>query len=157
MIALPKEALCKNIYEDAKIFNEGKFDLEDFKKQLDQIKKLGGIKGILSLMPGIRKAKKALDQTKLEDKSFLRMTAIISSMTKIEKKEPKLINGSRKRRIARGAGVDIQDVNRLLKQFKNMQLMMKKIRKKGLGSLDKMLPNNLSSNNLGNIYNDFKR
>ena len=140
-----------------KKINEGKFDLEDFKKQLDQIKKLGGIKGILSLMPGIRKAKKALDQTKLEDKSFLRMTAIISSMTKIEKKEPKLINGSRKRRIARGSGVDIQDVNRLLKQFKNMQLMMKKIRKKGFGSLEKMIPNNLSSNNLGNIYNDIKR
>merc|ERR1711965_596866 len=108
---------------------KGSFDLDDFSKQLQQMKKMGGIKGILSLMPGVRKAKKALEKSNLEDKTFLRMSAIISSMTRKEKRNPKIINGSRKKRIANGSGVDIQDVNRLLKQFKNMQIMMKKMSK----------------------------
>ena len=66
------------------------------------MQKLGGIKGILSMLPGVRKAKKALENSNLEDKTFLRMCAIISSMTKKEKKNPKIINGSRKKRIANG-------------------------------------------------------
>ena len=81
---------------------KGNFDLEDFKKQIYQMQKLGGIKGILSMLPGVRKAKKALENSNLEDKTFLRMCAIISSMTKKEKKNPKIINGSRKKRIANG-------------------------------------------------------
>ncbi|MAJ24452.1 MAG: signal recognition particle protein [Rickettsiales bacterium] len=136
---------------------KGNFDLEDFKKQLHQMQKLGGIKGILSMLPGVRKAKKALENSNLEDKTFLRMSAIICSMTKKEKKNPKIINGSRKKRIANGSGVDIQDVNRLLKQFKNMQIMMKKMNKHGISGLEKMMGNSLGGNSLENIYSNLKR
>ena len=141
----------------AKKLSKGTFDLDDFQKQLGQMKKLGGIKGILSLMPGVRKAKETLEKSNLEDKTFIRMGAIISSMTKGEKNNPSIINGSRKKRIASGSGVKIQDVNRLLKQFKNMQLMMKKISKHGMDGMEKMLSNNMSSNNLGNMLNNLRR
>ena len=141
----------------AQKMSKGSFDLDDFSKQLQQMKKMGGIKGILSLMPGVRKAKKALEKSNLEDKTFLRMSAIISSMTRREKINPKIINGSRKKRIANGSGVDIQDVNRLLKQFKNMQIMMKKMSKHGMSGLEKMMGNDLSSNKLENIYSKLKR
>ena len=141
----------------AKKLSKGSFDLNDFQKQLLQMKKLGGIKGILSLMPGVRKAKEALNKTNLEDKTFIRMAAIISSMTKNEKVNPSIINGSRKKRIAFGSGVDIQDVNKLLKQFKNMQLMMKKISKHGMDGMEKMLSNNMGTNNLGNMLNNLRR
>lgn len=141
----------------AKKLSKGSFDLSDFQKQLSQMKKLGGIKGILSLMPGVRKAKEALSKTNLEDKTFIRMAAIISSMTKKEKANPSVINGSRKKRIAVGAGVEIQDVNKLLKQFKNMQLMMKKISKHGMDGMEKMLSNNIGTNNLGNMLNNLRR
>ena len=141
----------------AEKMSKGSFDLDDFSKQLQQMKKMGGIKGILSLMPGVRKAKKALEKSNLEDKTFLRMSAIINSMTKKEKRNPKIINGSRKKRIANGSGVDIQDVNRLLKQFKNMQIMMKKMSKHDMSGLEKMMGDNLSSNSLENIYSNLKR
>ena len=141
----------------AKKLSKGSFDLNDFQKQLLQMKKLGGIKGILSLMPGVRKAKEALNNTNLEDKTFIRMAAIISSMTNNEKANPSIINGSRKKRIAFGSGVDIQDVNKLLKQFKNMQLMMKKISKHGMDGMEKMLSNNMGTNNLGNMLNNLRR
>ena len=141
----------------AKKLSKGSFDLNDFQKQLLQMKKLGGIKGILSLMPGVRKAKEALNKTNLEDKTFIRMAAIISSMTNNEKVNPSIINGSRKKRIAFGSGVDIQDVNKLLKQFKNMQLMMKKISKHGMDGMEKMLSNNMGTNNLGNMLNNLRR
>ena len=142
----------------AQKLSKGNFDLEDYGNQLKQMKKMGGIKGILSLMPGIRKAKKALENTNLEDKAFIRMSAIISSMTKKEKKYPKIINGTRKRRIAIGSGVGIQDVNRLLKQFKNMQIMMKKMSKHGIGNLENMLTdNNLQSDKIGSIFKNIKR
>ncbi len=121
------------------------------------MKKMGGIKGILSLMPGVRKAKKALENSQLEDKTFIRMGAIISSMTKKERNTPKIINGSRKRRIANGAGVDIQDVNRLLKQFRNMQTMMKKISKHGMGGIEKMFSKNIPTKNIGNMLENLKR
>ena len=147
----------KEAEEMARKMASGTFDLNDFNKQLSQMKKLGGIKGIMSLLPGVRKAKKALQNSNLEDKTFLRMSAIICSMTKKEKIFPKIINGSRKKRIAKGSGVDIQDVNRLLKQFKNMQIMMKKMNKHGISGIEKMLGNNLSSNNLENIYSNLKR
>ena len=139
------------------IFSKGTFDLDDFQKQLTQMKKLGGIKGILSLMPGVRKARETIEKSNLEDKTFIRMGAIISSMTKREKINPSIINGSRKRRIAFGSGSEIQDVNRLLKQFKNMQLMMKKISKHGADGMEKMLTNNMSTNNFGNMLNNLRR
>ena len=147
----------KEAEELSKKMSQGSFDLEDFSKQLYQMKKMGGIKGILSLMPGVRKAKKALENSQLEDKTFIRMGAIISSMTKKERNTPKIINGSRKRRIANGAGVDIQDVNRLLKQFRNMQTMMKKISKHGMGGIEKMFSKNIPTKNIGNMLENLKR
>ena len=141
----------------AKKLSKGNFDLDDFQKQLNQMKKLGGIKGILSMMPGIRKAKEALNKTNLEDKTFIKMAAIISSMTKKEKKNPSILNGSRKKRIAAGSGVEIQDINKLLKQFKNMQLMMKKFSKHGIDGMEKMLGNNMGANNLGNMLHNLRR
>ena len=152
-----KEFDEKEAEKMAKKLSKGNFDLEDFQKQLKQMKKLGGIKGILSLMPGVRKAKEAIEKSNLEDKTFIRMGAIISSMTKNEKINPSIINGSRKRRIASGSGVEIQDVNRLLKQFKNMQDMMKKMSKYGMDGMEKMLSNNIGSNNLGNMLSNLKR
>ncbi len=141
----------------AKKLSKGNFDLDDFQKQLNQMKKLGGIKGILSMMPGIRKAKETLNKTNLEDKTFIKMAAIISSMTKKEKKNPSILNGSRKKRIAAGSGVEIQDINKLLKQFKNMQLMMKKFSKHGIDGMEKMLGNNMGANNLGNMLHNLRR
>ena len=85
------------------------------------------------------------------------MGAIISSMTKKEKINPAIINGSRKKRIASGSGVEIQDVNRLLKQFRNMQDMMKKMSKYGMDGMEKMLSNNMGTNNLGNMLSNLKR
>ena len=152
-----KEIDEKEAEKMAKKLSKGNFDLEDFQKQLVQMKKLGGIKGILSLMPGVRKAKEAIEKSNLEDKTFIRMGAIISSMTKKEKINPSIINGSRKKRIASGSGVEIQDVNRLLKQFKNMQDMMKKMSKYGMDGMEKMLSNNMGTNNLGNMLNNLKR
>ena len=100
-----KEIDEKEAEKMANKLSKGNFDLEDFQKQLAQMKKLGGIKGILSLMPGVRKAKEAIEKSNLEDKTFVRMGAIISSMTKKEKINPAIINGSRKKRIASGSGV----------------------------------------------------
>ena len=152
-----KEIDEKEAEKMANKLSKGNFDLEDFQKQLAQMKKLGGIKGILSIMPGVRKAKEAIEKSNLEDKTFVRMGAIISSMTKKEKINPSIINGSRKKRIAFGSGVEIQDVNRLLKQFKNMQDMMKKMSKYGMDGMEKMLSNNMGTNNLGNMLNNLKR
>ena len=78
-------------------------------------------------------------------------------MTKKEKKNPKIINGSRKKRIANCSGFDIQDVNRLLKQFQNMQIMMKKMNKHGMSGLEKMMENNFNSSSLESIYSNLKR
>ncbi len=127
----------------AKKLSKGDFDLEDFRKQLDQMKKMGGMKGIMSMLPGIKKAKKMIDSSNFDDKSFLSMEAIISSMTIKEKKNTKIINGSRKKRIASGSGTKIQEVNRLLKQFKGMQTMMKKMRGAGGSKMFDMLGGNL--------------
>lgn len=112
------------------------FDLEDFREQLLEMNKMGGVMGLMSKLPGMGKLPKgALDQ--VNDKSFNRIVAIINSMTKQERRFPKVINGSRKRRIAKGAGVDIPEINRLLKQFTQMQKMMKKFSKGG--NMKKML------------------
>ena len=117
-LALGTTTLVIESLKIAKKLSKGKFDLEDFQKQLIQMKKLGGIKGILSLMPGVRKAKEAIEKSNLEDKTFIRMGAIISSMTKKEKVFPDIIKASRKIRISKGSGTSVQDINKLLKQFK---------------------------------------
>ena len=106
------------------------FDLEDFRDQLVQMKNMGGITNLLDKLPGMGQMAQAAQQ-QVSDKSLIQMEAMISSMTTTERSYPDSINNSRKRRIAGGSGTQIQDVNRLLKQHKQMQKMMKKFTKKG--------------------------
>jgi signal recognition particle subunit SRP54 len=107
-----------------------KFDLEDFRDQIQQMNNMGGITSMLDKMPGMGNLAQAA-QDKVAEKSFVQMEAIINSMTPKERQYPDSINGSRKRRIASGSGTGVPDVNRLLKQHKQMQKMMKKLTKKG--------------------------
>ena len=123
-----KEEEAKDL---AKKISKGTFDFNDFRNQLNQMKKMGGMQGILSLLPGAQKIKKQMAVGGLDDKILVRMDSMISSMTSKERVNPKILNGSRKRRIAEGSGNSVQDLNRLLKQFKQMTLMMKKMGKKG--------------------------
>lgn len=114
---------------------KGQFTYDDFMVQMNQMKKMGGLSSILSMLPGM----KGIDASAVDQKQFDRIEAIILSMTKKERANPKLMNPSRKRRIAKGAGVDISEVNRLVKQFEQMQKLMKQMsgmRKHGnLGNL----------------------
>lgn len=115
----------------AKKLKKGKmFDLEDFRDQLRQITNMGGIMGIMNKLPGMNNLPKAAKDS-INDKMLTEIEAIINSMTKKERRFPDIINGSRKRRIAMGSGTDIQAINRLLKQFSQMQKMMKKMSKQG--------------------------
>jgi len=115
----------------AKKLKKGKkFDLEDFRDQIQQMNNMGGVTGMLDKLPGMGGMAKAA-QEKISDNAFGQMEAIINSMTPNERRFPDSINGSRKRRIAMGSGTEIQDVNRLLKQHKQMQKMMKKLTRKG--------------------------
>ena len=123
-----KEEEAKDL---AKKIAKGTFDFNDFRKQLMQMKKMGGMQGILSLLPGAQKLKRQMAVGGLDDKVLVKMDSMISSMTKKERINPKILNGSRKRRISTGSGNSIQDLNRLLKQFKQMNLMMKKMSKRG--------------------------
>ncbi|MEX2489463.1 MAG: signal recognition particle protein, partial [Pseudomonadales bacterium] len=115
----------------AKKLKKGKkFDLEDFRDQIQQMNSMGGIGGMMEKLPGMGQVNQAA-RDKVNDKSFNQMEAIINSMTPNERRYPDSINGSRKRRIANGSGTQVQDINRLLKQHKQMQKMMKKLSKKG--------------------------
>jgi signal recognition particle subunit SRP54 len=115
----------------AKKIKKGKgFDLEDLRDQLQQMKNMGGITSLLDKLPGMGQLSQAA-QSQIDNKQFVRMEALISSMTPAERRDPELLNGSRKRRICQGSGTDIQDLNRLLKQHKQMQKMMKKVTQKG--------------------------
>lgn len=118
-----------------KVMKSGKFSLEDFRDQLQQMKNMGGMMGLLDKLPGMG-AMKGQIEGQLDDKLTNRMEAIINSMTPKERLHPDLIKGSRKRRIAAGSGTQVQDVNKLLKQFTQMQKMMKKM--KG-GGMQKMM------------------
>ncbi len=112
------------------------FDLEDFRDQLQQMKNMGGIAGLLDKLPGMSGGMQQMAGKAVSDKMFVQMEAIINSMTPDERRFPDKINGSRKKRIAGGSGTQLQDINRLLKQFKQMQKMMKKM--KG-GGMQKMM------------------
>jgi signal recognition particle subunit SRP54 len=116
---------------------KGDLDLEDLADQLKQMQKIGGMSGILGMMPGIGKMKKQIAAAGLDDKVVPRQLAIISSMTKVERQKPALMNASRKRRVASGSGVEVQEINKLLKMHRQMADMMKKIgrQKGGLGAL----------------------
>ncbi len=115
----------------AKKLKKGKgFDLSDFSDQLKQIRNMGGMAGLMDKLPGLPNIPQSV-KNQVNDKETIKLEAIISSMTPHERKFPAIIKGSRKRRIAAGSGTQVQDVNRLLKQFTQMQKMMKKMGKKG--------------------------
>ncbi|MBU2545858.1 MAG: signal recognition particle protein, partial [Gammaproteobacteria bacterium] len=127
----------------AKKLKSGKrFDLEDFLEQLEQMNHMGGISSIISKLPGLGSVPQALKE-QVNDKMFLKMKAIIQSMTIKERRFPDLIKGSRKRRIAMGSGTEVQEVNRLLKQFDRMQKMMKKLKKGGMMNAMRQLQGSL--------------
>ncbi|MBX3007417.1 MAG: signal recognition particle protein [Melioribacteraceae bacterium] len=105
-----------------------KFDFDDFLKQIKMIKKMGSLKSLLGMVPGLNSAMKNAD---VDDKQLVKVESIIQSMTKQERSNPKVLNGSRRKRIARGSGNSIQDVNRLIKQFEQMQQMMRMLNKGG--------------------------
>ncbi len=109
----------------------GNFDLDDLAGQLRQIRRMGGMGGMLGMLPGVGKIKKQLAGANIDEGIIKRQEAIIGSMTKSERKDPKLLNGSRRRRIAAGSGTSVPDVNRLLKQYQDMAGMMKKMKKLG--------------------------
>jgi signal recognition particle subunit SRP54 len=109
-----------------KKFKENKFDFDDFLKQIKMIKKMGSLKSLLGMIPGVSTALKNSD---VDDKQLIKVESIIQSMTKKERTNPKILNGNRRKRIARGSGNSIQEVNRLLKQFEQMQQMMKMMNK----------------------------
>ncbi len=108
---------------------KGAFDLQDLSDQLEQMKKIGGMSGMLSMLPGIAKVKKQLDEADLDNTVVKRQQAIISSMTERERRNPKLLNASRKKRVAAGSGTSVQDINKLLKMHRQMADMMKRMRK----------------------------
>ena len=113
-----------------KKLKKNEFNLDDFQKQLKQMKKLGPLEHILGLLPGMGQLKK-LKKIKPDEKELVKIEAIINSMTKDEKRQYKIINGSRRRRIARGSGSSVQDVNRLIKNFTQTKKMMERFMKKG--------------------------
>lgn len=117
-----------------KVIKEGKFSLEDFREQLVQMRDMGGMMGLLDKLPGMGQMSSQM-KGQLDDKMTVRMEAIINSMTPQEREYPDLIKGSRKRRIAAGSGTQVQDVNRLLKQFMQMQKMMKKMKGGGMAKM----------------------
>ncbi|MDX9874786.1 MAG: signal recognition particle protein [Spongiibacteraceae bacterium] len=115
----------------AKKIKKGKgFDLEDLRDQFQQMRNMGGVTSMLDKLPGLGNIPQ-LAQAQIDNKMFVRMEAIISSMTPAERRNPDILNGSRKRRICQGSGTELQDLNRLLKQHKQMQKMMKKMTSKG--------------------------
>ncbi|MGE5810788.1 MAG: signal recognition particle protein, partial [Ignavibacteria bacterium] len=107
---------------------KNKFDFEDFLKQIKAIKKMGSLSSLVGMIPGIGAQVK---NTQIDDKALVKIEAIINSMTREERRTPKVLNGSRRKRIAVGSGTSIQDVNRLIKQFNEMLKMMSMINQKG--------------------------
>jgi signal recognition particle subunit SRP54 len=131
------EALARKV-------KKGDFDLDDMAQQLKQMRKMGGLEGLLGMMPGVGKVKKQLAQSNVDDGMIRRQEAIIASMTKRERRTPKIIQASRRRRIAAGSGTSVQEVNKLLKQHLQMTKMMKRMGKLGQkGMMRNMLPGQL--------------
>ena len=131
----------ENLKKTEEKLKKGQFSLEDYLSQLRQMKKMGGIEGIMSFLPGVSKIKSQMDEAGVDEKIITQNEAVILSMTKKERENPKIIDGSRKKRIANGSGTDIATINKLLKQFKMMSEMMKKMSKGNLkGMSDKGIP-----------------
>ncbi len=136
----------KQAEETAKRLAENKFDMNDLLDQFRQIKKMGSIKSILSMVPGMEKQLRDVD---IDDRQMLRIEAVITSMTKKERAKPDIINASRRKRIAAGAGVKVEDVNRLMKQYEQMKKMFKQMN--GKGGKRKMFKGMNLPNNFGNM------
>jgi len=131
----------ENIKKAEENLKKGSFSMQDYLVQLRQMKKMGGIEGVMSFMPGVSKIKSQMDQAGIDEKIVTQNEAVILSMTKKERENPKIIDGSRKKRIANGSGTDVATINKLLKQFKMMSEMMKKMSKGNLkGMSDKGIP-----------------
>lgn len=124
----------------AKRMMDGRFDLNDLLSQLRQMQKMGDLKGLLGLIPGMGKFKAQIDAAKIDDKIFKRQEAIILSMTPRERRNPDIIKAARKKRIAAGCGLSVQDVNKLLKQYEQIADVMKKMKKMGKRGLFGGLP-----------------
>lgn len=139
----------------AQKFKKGdQFTLEDFREQLIEMKKMGGMMSMLDKLPGAKNLPEHV-KNKVDDKTFIKMEAIINSMTLKERANPDIIKGSRRRRIALGSGTQVQDVNKLLKQFDEMQRMMKKIRKGGMAKMMRGMQGMMGG--LGDLGNMFRR
>ena len=154
LVEKASENIDKKEMEDlAKKMSKGKFDLEDFASQLKQMGKMGGLSGIMSMLPGISKAQKLMAENKISDDVINHQIAIISSMTKKERADPDIIKASRKIRISNGSGTRVQDVNKLLKQFFQSQKMMKKMKSMGKGGMPSDLLQKLQGNLPPNFNN----
>lgn len=136
----------KEAEQMAKKLQENKFDMSDLLAQLKQIQKMGSLKSIISMIPGVGDKLKDID---IDDKQFVRIEAMITSMTKSERSKPSIINAQRKRRIAAGSGTKVEDVNKLLKQFEQMQKMMKQLG--GKGGKNKKMMKRLAGMNLDKL------
>ena len=110
---------------------KGQFDLDDLAEQLRQLQKMGGLGGVLGMLPGVQKVKKQLDNAKIDERQLRRQQAIISSMTRQERRRPEIIKASRKQRIAAGSGATVQEINKLLKQHMEMARMVKQMGRLG--------------------------
>ena len=109
-----------------KKFRENSFTLEDYLEQFETMKKMGGLKDVLSMLPGMGKFK--VREEDIDEKKIISMKAVIQSMTRRERENPQIINASRKQRIANGSGTSVQEVNRVLKQFEQTKQMMKQMK-----------------------------
>ena len=131
----------ENLKKAEENLKKGQFSMQDYLSQLRQMKKMGGIEGIMSFMPGVSKIKSQMDKSGIDEKVITQNEAIILSMTKKERENPKIIDGSRRKRIANGSGTDVANINKLLKQFRMMTEMMKKMSKGNRkGMEDKGIP-----------------
>jgi len=144
VVSLVEKAVANVDHEKAEKLaarmQEGKFDLNDMLSQLQQIQRMGDMKGILGLIPGLGNALKQVKDSQLDPKQFKRLEAIIQSMTPKERRVPDLIKASRKQRIAVGSGTSVPEVNKLLKQHQQMETMMKRMKKMGgMGALAGMM------------------
>ena len=138
--------------EIAKKLQKGEFDLDDLLSQIRQMKKMGGISGMMKFIPGLSNLSDKIPQNTNPDNSIAQQEAIILSMTKYERRKPKIINGSRKKRIAAGSGTSVSEINKILKQHRKMSDMMKKLSRKGGGSID---PNMLAGQLGSGMPSDF--
>ena len=138
--------------EMAKKLQKGEFDLDDLLSQIRQMKKMGGISGMMKFIPGLSNLSDKIPQNTNPDNSIAQQEAIILSMTKYERSKPKIINGSRKKRIAAGSGTSVSEINKILKQHRKMSDMMKKLSRKGGGPID---PNMLAGQLGSGMPSDF--